>query len=114
MVNNNVIRVNGSPEPFSFRLETDDPRAPTWAKLIGESASAEDARILAMQQKILTYLADHPAGCSGSAIAKAIRIRKEDVLAALNKMMTSGEVDCFGGGANGRKQTWFLKQKEEK
>lgn len=108
------FKISRDPEPFSFRLETDDDRNPTIARLLGETSSAEDSKILAMQQKILGYLAEHPGGGSGSAIAKSIRIRKEDVLAGLNVMLKSEEVDCFGGGGNGKRQTWFLKQKEEK
>jgi hypothetical protein len=107
-------KLSTDPQPFSFRLETDDPRAPTWARLIGESASADDAKLLAMQQKILSYLAEHPAGDSGNAIAKAIHIRKEDVYTALNKLLLSDAVDAFGERGQGKKQTWFLKQKEQK
>jgi len=59
-------KVSTDPEPFSFRLETDDPRTPTWAKLIGETSSASESKILAFQEKILGFLFEHPAGASGT------------------------------------------------
>jgi hypothetical protein len=108
------FKLSCDPEPFSFHLETDDPRTPTWARLIGESSSADDAKLLGVQQKILAYLADHLAGGSGNAIAKTCKIRREDCKLALEKLLQTGKVDCFGEGGKGKKQTWFLKKGDVK
>jgi hypothetical protein len=102
------------PQPFKFRLETDDPRTPTWARLVGDSTTTEDAKMLALFFRIKSYLTEHSAGASGSAIARAIKTRKEDVLAALDSLLKNGEVDCVGGGVNGKKQVWFLRTDEKK
>jgi DnaB-like helicase N terminal domain/AAA domain len=96
------------PQPFKFRLETDDPRMPTSAKLVGESTSMEDTKSLVLFSKIKGYLTEHSAGASGSAISKAIRTRKEDVLDALDRLMRSNDVDCYGGIVRGQKKIWFL------
>ncbi len=101
------------PKPFTFRLDTDDPRAPTRARLIGETSSAEDAKFLAMQQKIVSYLSEHLAGASGNAISRVCRMRREDVTTVLNRLLDSGQVDCVGTGGKGRKQTWFLRKNDD-
>jgi hypothetical protein len=72
-----------------------------------DSTTADEARSLELFSKIKAFLAEHSAGASGSAIAKAIRTRKDDVLAALDSLMRSGEVDCFGGGVRGKKRDGF-------
>ncbi|HYK92122.1 MAG TPA: bifunctional DNA primase/polymerase [Acidobacteriota bacterium] len=100
------------PQPFSFKLETDDPRNPTIARLIGETTTAEDSKILALQERILTYLSEHSAGVSGSSIIKTCRIRREDGFAALDLLLKSGQVDCVGLPGKGRKQTWFLREEK--
>lgn len=100
------------PQPFSFRLETDDPKTPTWARLTAESASAEDAKTLALQQEILAFLAEHYGGGSGNAISKAVRARREDVAGCLEKLQQAGKVDCTGAGTS-RKHTWFLVNTDE-
>ncbi|MGA2261567.1 MAG: DnaB-like helicase N-terminal domain-containing protein [Acidobacteriota bacterium] len=102
------------PQPFLFRLETDDPRNPTWARLVGESSSVEDAKLVAAQQKILDYLGGQVGGASGNAIAKALRIRREDVKGVLDNLFKSGQVDCIGTSGRGKKQTWFLRVEEQK
>lgn len=105
-------KLSVDPEPFSFRLKTDDPHNPTSAQLIGETTTAEDAKFLAIQQKILEYLAEHSAGASGSAIIGACRIRREDGFAVLDRLLKSGDVDCIGLGGKGKKKTWFLRDQE--
>ena len=102
------------PHPFLFRLETDDPRNPTLARLVGESSSVEDAKLVAAQQKILDYLGGQVGGASGNAIAKALRIRREDVKGVLDNLFKSGQVDCIGTSGRGKKQTWFLRVEEQK
>jgi hypothetical protein len=106
-------KLSTDPAPFSFRLETDDPRNPTEARLIGETASADDAKSLALVAKISDYLQGNSVGASQSAIAKHCRARKDDVIAALDLMIRHGEADCYGGGGRGKKQTWFLVKKDE-
>jgi hypothetical protein len=101
------------PQPFVFRLETDDPRNPTIARLIGETTSAEDTKTAAVRHKIIEYLGDHSAGASGNAIIKACRIRREDGFAMLDRLSKDGLVDRVGLGGKGRKQAWFLTKKGE-
>jgi hypothetical protein len=102
------------PQPFIFRLETDDPRNPTIARLIGETTSAEDTKTAAVRHKIIEYLDDHSAGASGNAIIKACRIRREDGFAMLDRLSKDGLVDRVGLGGKGKKQAWFLTNREEK
>jgi putative DNA primase/helicase len=97
------------PQPFVFRLETDDPRTPNCARVIGESCNAEDAELLATQQRILQYLAEHQSGVSGNAIATALRKRREAIGSVLDLLRNSGQVDCVGLPGRGKKQTWFLR-----
>lgn len=101
------------PQPFVFRLETDDPRNPTIARLIGETTSAEDTKTAAVRHKIIEYLGDHSTGASGNAIIKACRIRREDGFAALDSLLKDGLADRVGPGGKGRKQAWFLTRKED-
>lgn len=107
------FKLSISPEPFTFRLETDDPMSPTWARLIGETASADDAKTLALTAKILEYLRENSTGATQSAIAKYCRARKDDVIASLNSLLKTGDADCYGGGGRGKKQTWFLVKNEQ-
>ena len=108
-----AYKLSMDPTPFTFRLETDDQRAPTTARLIGETANTEDTKILALQGKIRGYLFEHQAGASGNSITKHCRARREDVTCALEAMRESGEVDSYGGEIKGRKVTWFLVKKDE-
>jgi hypothetical protein len=101
------------PQPFVFRLETDDPRTPTTARLIGETSIAEDSKTVALRQKILEYLGGHSAGASGRAIIQACRIRREDGFAVLGRLSKDGLVDRIGPGEKGRKQTWILTNKKD-
>jgi hypothetical protein len=105
-------KYSGDPQPFSFRLETDNERNPTSARLIGETTSAEEGKFLAMQEKILGYLAEHSAGASGNAITKACKMRRDDVADALNRLFKCEVLHCVGTGKKGSKQTWFLRAKE--
>jgi hypothetical protein len=101
------------PQPFIFRLETDDPRNPITARLIGETSSAEDAKTAGVRHKIIEYLGSHSAGASGNAIIKACRIRREDGFAVLDRLLNDGLVDRVGLGGKGRKQSWFLTNKKD-
>jgi hypothetical protein len=96
------------PQPFSYRVEANDPQAPTIVRLIGEDTSATEASDFALHGEILTYLAEH-IGASGSSIAQGIRRRKDEVLAALEKLETLGKVDSVKAPKKGVATTWFLK-----
>ncbi len=97
------------PQPFSFRLETDDPKHPKVARLVGEDASTGQAAEMVVHEKVVAYLAEHP-GASGSALAKGCRIRKEAVLTALNQLELGGKVDSVKTDKAGRKTGWFLRK----
>jgi hypothetical protein len=103
----NSYKLSTDPDPFTFRLETDDPRNPTVAQLIAETASAQQAADIAVQEKILTYLAAHK-GASGSSIAKGAHVSKVITLSVLKQLSEIGKVDCIQTGKNGRATTWFL------
>jgi hypothetical protein len=100
------------PQPFTFTLKTDDPKSPSWARLLGESSSADDAKYLEIQSKIIEYLSNHSCGASGSEIAKSSRARREDIYDALERLFAAGVVDCVGSGGKGKKRTWFLRGTE--
>jgi hypothetical protein len=101
------------PQPFAFRLETDDPRTPSSARLIGEVSSVEDTKTAVVRHKILEYLGSHSTGASGNEIIKACRIRREDGFAELDCLSKNGFIKCIGAAGKGRKQAWFLTKKED-
>lgn len=105
-------KMSASPKPFIFRLETDHECSPTWARMVAESASTEDARILRLEPKIAAYLKEHPNGATQTAVVRYCGARKDDTISALKKMLESGEVVCDGGGGKGKKQIWSLKKSE--
>jgi hypothetical protein len=105
-------KLSHDPQPFIFRLDTDDPRYPATARLVGETSSAEDAKIPAIRQKVIDYLGNHSGGASGSSVIKACRIRREDGFAVLNQLAAEGLVGCIGLGGKGNKHTWILSKKE--
>jgi hypothetical protein len=101
------FKISTDPEPWTMRLETDDPRNPTIARFVGETSSAIDAADIAAQEKIVAYLGEHK-GASGSRIAKDIRIKKETALTALTNLEKLGKVDCVKADKKGKPTTWFL------
>jgi hypothetical protein len=75
-----------------------------WMRLQGEDVEAEAVAELALHERILTALAQHP-GTPGNRIAAAARARKEDVYAALEHLAAAGRVDSVKAGRSTR---WFL------
>ena len=73
------------PEPFVISLKADDSKKPTWVRLEGESTTAGDAIQLALHEKVLTYLTEHP-GTSGSKVATGIHAGKGPTLTALEDL----------------------------
>src|SRR5262249_283780 len=60
-------KLSTDPQSFQFRLETDDPRNPTIARLIGDAAAIGDAETIASDAKVFSYVAEH-SGCSTRSI----------------------------------------------
>jgi hypothetical protein len=100
-------KISADPEPFAFQVESDDPKYPTIARLVGEDATAEQAADLAVQEKILGYMAQH-AGSSGSDIAKKCRMNKERVLTILLQLEDARKVDSVKADKKGKATRWFL------
>jgi hypothetical protein len=57
-------KISSDPEPFKFRLTTDDPRDPTTARLIGETTTSGEAATFAVDDAVLSYVATQPGGGS--------------------------------------------------
>jgi hypothetical protein len=89
-------KLSSDPEPFTFRLETDDPRNPTTARLIGKSTTSTDATSLAIEEAILTYLKSTP-GANSNKIVEAVKKQKDQVLASLERLRAADKVDFFEG-----------------
>jgi AAA domain len=96
------------PKPFSFRLETDDPRNPKIARLVGEDTSTGQAADMVTHEKVIAYLTEHKSA-SGSAIAKGCRMAKNTTLTALEQLDRIGKVDSVKADKKGKATTWFLK-----
>jgi hypothetical protein len=97
-----------APEPFVVQLETDNPKRPTTARLIGESTTAAEASQLAMHEKIAAYLQQHP-NTSGSKLAKGIHANKEWTLDALEALEREGRVSFT---SKGQAKLWTLMSPE--
>jgi hypothetical protein len=100
------FKVSADPEPFSYRLETDDLKNPTISKLIGESTSAEDAEDLGKEQAILALLAEQKRA-STNGIRKGIRCGREETASLLERMARKGALDRTEGGP-GKATFWFI------
>jgi putative DNA primase/helicase len=97
-------KLSGDPESFQFRLETDNSRHPTLARLIGETVSAEEAAELPLQHNVLEYVRKNPHR-STNAIEKGVKARHEDVAGALENLLAAGKVDCIDGKRGAK--LWF-------
>jgi hypothetical protein len=93
-----------SEDPPSFAFErTVDPDGAIRLVAV-ETGSATQADELALHEKILTVLTEHP-GLAGNAIARHAHVRREGVYAALDRLAQAGKVDSV---PKGRAITWFL------
>ena len=103
-------KLSTDPEPFTVRLETDDPRTPTWARMVGRTESADSAELIEDQKRVLEYLAKHTGGVSGTNIVKGLRAQKERTLRVLDQLLEKGMVDCVNPHKKGKAILWFLRQ----
>lgn len=93
-----------APDPFVVVLKADDPKRPTWVRLRGEDTTATVATEMALHERILAYLRDHP-GTSGTKVAKGIHINKAETLNALDALRLGGLVDYY---KRGQAQLWSV------
>jgi hypothetical protein len=103
-------KLSTDPEPFTVRLETDDPRTPTWARMVGRTESADSVELIEDQKRVLEYLAKHTGGVSGTNIVKGLRAQKERTLRTLDQLLEKGMVDCVNPHKKGKAILWFLRQ----
>jgi hypothetical protein len=89
------------PPPIKVRFE----RGPGWTRLVGENVDACAAESLAVHERVLSVLVEHP-GAAGNAIAKYAHMRREAVYQALDDLSEAGKVDSV---KTGRAVRWFLK-----
>jgi hypothetical protein len=94
------------PAPFSFRLETDDPRNPVIARLLGETASAGEALSTATDETVLAFVTQNP-GTTGRAICRALRRGADTVGQSLDRLFSEGKVDCADLG-KGKGKRWTV------
>ena len=75
-----------------------------WLRLVGaEADGATTASEADLGARVLAFLADHPR-VSGAAVQKAIKGRRADVYAALDRLARTGAVDSVQAG---RSALWF-------
>src|SRR5207247_6695566 len=99
---------SGDPEPFTIEyteLASPNGIAAPVIRLAGASTSADTADHFAMEHQILAYLAENP-GSSGRAIASGCHARKDAVLAALDRLFKSNQLDCL---QKGRAHFWTVR-----
>jgi len=89
------FKFSSDPMPFTIRYSEED--SGRIIRLIGEDSTAEEARALAVDQKVLAYLTANP-GSSGNAITKGVHARKEGVFDALDRLFKANKVDCVERG----------------
>jgi len=89
------FKFSSDPKPFTIRYSEED--SGRIVRLIGEDSTAEEARALALDQKVLVYVTANP-GSSGNAIAKGVHARKEAALDALNRLFNANKVDFVERG----------------
>jgi hypothetical protein len=95
-------KLSGDPRPFTITYHEDAKGL----RLIGEDSTAAEAKTLAIDEKILTYLAEH-VGASGTSITTGVRARKDAVLQSLARLLDCGKVDC---AEHGRSKLWTLQK----
>jgi len=93
-------KISGDPAPFKIRYVEDE----NGIRLIAETTRSCDAKALALDEKVLTYISENQ-GKSGSRIAEAIRVRKDDALESLHRLGTAGKIDSV---KKGRAELWML------
>lgn len=96
-------KFSADPEPFMFTIQEDSEK--TWVRLIGEPATADQAQDLAIDEKVMSYITDHP-GTSGNGIAKGIRGRREIVTDALHRLEQAERIDSM---KDKNRVRWFQK-----
>lgn len=97
-----------APDPFIVALDADDPKRPTWVRIQGAETTATDALQLAMHDKVLAYLREHPS-TSGSKVATGIRAGKDPTLTALDALRGQGLADFY---QRGQAKLWFAASTE--
>ena len=96
------------PKPFTFRIEEDLER--TWARIIGEDASVEQAADLAAQEKAFAFVAEN-RGTSTAKVAQGIHIRREEATRLLEQLVVLGKLDSTVGG-RGKATNWFVREQK--
>jgi hypothetical protein len=97
-----------APSPFLIRLEADAPSRPTWLRLVGKRTTGPDAGRIALHERILAFLREHP-GTSGSKVASGLRHNRNETFAALEALRHAGQVDYY---PRGPAQLWFVPDPE--
>jgi hypothetical protein len=97
------FKLSVAPAPFTIRYHEEENGQRI--RLIGERSSAEEAEALAIDEKVLAYLAETP-GANGNAIVKALHVRWGAVGDALERLFRANKVDCI---QKGRAKLWTLR-----
>jgi hypothetical protein len=95
------FKFSQDPLPFTITYHEDE----SGIRLVGEDQSAHEAQSLAIDEKVLAYLADKPAA-SGNSIVKALHVRRETVGDSLDRLFKAGQLDC---AERGRSKLWTLR-----
>ena len=96
-------KIAANPQPFTFRFIEDE----NGIRLIGENSTAAEAATLAIDEKVMEYLAGH-CGASGRAITQGIRKSHESVTDSLERLFRLNRVDCTDLG-RGKGKRWMLR-----
>jgi hypothetical protein len=95
------FKFSSDPKPFTITYKEEGDKI--W--LIGEDSSADEAQTLAIDEKVISYLSEHPAA-SGSALAKAIHVRKDAVLDSTTRLFEAGKLDY---APHGKAKLWRIR-----
>lgn len=91
------------PDSFVFKIigKSEDPTV----RVVAETTSAADAKLLTTQEKVLEYLGEHP-GATQNAIIRACKIGRSTLPEVLSSLERAGQVDSAEGPRNAT--IWFL------
>lgn len=102
-----AYKTTTDPAPWSYAVESDNPRRPTTAKLAGQDETAEQAADLAVQEQVLAYLADGKQRPTRD-IERGCRMRNGGAKETLDRLMDTGRVDSLPQG-KGKATLWWIR-----
>src|SRR5262249_55448950 len=94
-------KISADPQPFKITFLEDE----AGIKLVAENSTAEEAKTLAVDSKIVGYVAEHP-GTVTKSIQTALKVRRDLLNERLAELLDQDKLDCAEVGKSKR---WTLR-----